>query len=44
MIHGIHQAFVALGIATIISTLSFAGLRRDDGSAVSRHRESPLVR
>jgi len=44
MIHGIHEAFVALGIATIISTLSFAGLRRDDGSAVSRHRESPLVR
>jgi EmrB/QacA subfamily drug resistance transporter len=38
MIHGIHEAFVALGIATIISTLSFAGLRRDDGSAVSRHR------
>jgi MFS family permease len=41
MIHGIHEAFVALGIATIISTLSFAGLRRDDGSAVSRYRESP---
>jgi EmrB/QacA subfamily drug resistance transporter len=40
MIHGIHEAFVALGIATIVSTLSFAGLRRDDGSAVSRHRES----
>ncbi|HXY97318.1 MAG TPA: DHA2 family efflux MFS transporter permease subunit [Steroidobacteraceae bacterium] len=41
MIQGIHEAFVALGIATIISTLSFAGLRRDDGSAVSRHRRSP---
>ena len=41
MIHGIHEAFVALGIATVISTLSFAGLRRDDGSAVSRHREAP---
>ena len=41
MIQGIHEAFVALGIATIVSTLSFAGLRRDDGSAVSRHRESP---
>ncbi len=38
MIQGIHEAFVALGIATVISTLSFAGLRRDDGSAVSRHR------
>lgn len=44
MIQGIHEAFVALGIATIISTLSFARLRRDDGSAVSRHRELPLVR
>jgi EmrB/QacA subfamily drug resistance transporter len=41
MILGIHEAFVALGIATIISTLSFAGLKRDDGSAVSRHRGSP---
>jgi EmrB/QacA subfamily drug resistance transporter len=44
MIQGIHEAFVALGIATIVSTLSFAGLRRDDGSVVSRHRQSPLVR
>lgn len=40
MIRGIHEAFVALGVATIISTLSFAGLRRDDGSAVSRHGEA----
>lgn len=40
MIHGIHEAFVALGIATIVSTLSFAGLSRGDGSAVSRHREA----
>jgi EmrB/QacA subfamily drug resistance transporter len=38
MIHGIHQAFVALGLATIVSTATFAGLRRDDGSAVSQHR------
>jgi len=38
MIHGIHLAFVALGLATIVSTASFAGLRRDDGSAVSQHR------
>jgi EmrB/QacA subfamily drug resistance transporter len=38
MIHGIHTAFLALGLATIVSTVSFAGLRRDDGSAVSQHR------
>jgi EmrB/QacA subfamily drug resistance transporter len=38
MIRGIHQAFVALGIATIASTAAFTGLRRDDGSAVSQHR------
>jgi EmrB/QacA subfamily drug resistance transporter len=38
MIGGIHQAFVALGIATIVSTVAFAGLRRGDGSAVSQHR------
>jgi len=38
MIRGIHQAFLALGLATIASTVAFAGLRRDDGSAVSQHR------
>ncbi|MBV8445087.1 MAG: MFS transporter, partial [Candidatus Dormibacteraeota bacterium] len=38
LIHGIHQAFVALGIATIVSTATFSGLRSDDGSAVSQHR------
>jgi EmrB/QacA subfamily drug resistance transporter len=38
MIHGIHEAFIVLGVATAVSTLVFAGLRADDGSAVSRHR------
>jgi EmrB/QacA subfamily drug resistance transporter len=38
LIHGIHLAFIALGIATIVSTATFAGLRRGDGSAVSQHR------
>jgi MFS family permease len=37
MIHGIRQAFVVLGVATIVSTLVFRSLRGDDGSAVSRH-------
>ncbi|HEX4986221.1 MAG TPA: DHA2 family efflux MFS transporter permease subunit [Burkholderiales bacterium] len=36
MIHGLHQAFVLLGAVTAVSTLSFAGLKRDDGAAVSR--------
>jgi len=38
MIHGIHRAFVALGLATVVSTAAFAGLRAGDGSAVSQHR------
>jgi len=38
MVHGVHQAFLLLGLATIVSTAVFAGLRRDDGSAVSQHR------
>ncbi|HWG32407.1 MAG TPA: DHA2 family efflux MFS transporter permease subunit [Steroidobacteraceae bacterium] len=38
MIQGIHHAFLILGGATILSTVVFHGLRRDDGNAVSRHR------
>ena len=38
MIRGVHQAFVVLGVATIVSTVVFSSLRRTDGSAVSRHR------
>jgi EmrB/QacA subfamily drug resistance transporter len=37
MIQGIHHAFLILGGATIVSTVVFHGLRRDDGNAVSRH-------
>ncbi len=37
MIHGVHQAFIVLGIATVISTLVFSSLRRGDGSSISRH-------
>lgn len=36
MIHGIHKGFLVLGAMTVVSTLVFAGLRRDDGDAVSR--------
>jgi EmrB/QacA subfamily drug resistance transporter len=38
MMHGIHEAFLVLGIATVVSTVVFGGLRRTDGSAVSQHR------
>ena len=38
MMHGIHEAFVVLGVATVISSVVFHGLRRTDGSAVSQHR------
>ena len=38
MIRGIHEAFLVLGGATVVSTLVFSGLHRNDGSAVSRHR------
>ena len=38
MIHGIHEAFLILGIATIVSTLVFWGLKADDGESVSQHR------
>ncbi|HEX3891577.1 MAG TPA: DHA2 family efflux MFS transporter permease subunit [Terracidiphilus sp.] len=38
MIHGIHLAFRALGGLTIVSTLVFASLKRDDGQAISRQK------
>lgn len=38
MIHGIHQAFLVLGVATIVSTIVFRGLKADDGASVSQHR------
>jgi EmrB/QacA subfamily drug resistance transporter len=37
VIHGIHEAFVALGILTILSTLVFSGLKAGDGGNVSQH-------
>jgi hypothetical protein len=38
MIHGIHRAFLVLGGLTVLSAIVFVGLKRDDGSAVSRHK------
>lgn len=37
-VHGIHRAFVALGVFTILSALIFRGLTSTDGDAVSRHK------
>jgi MFS family permease len=38
MIHGIHEALIALGILTIVSTSVFVGLKRGDGDDVSQHK------
>ena len=37
-IHGIHEAFVALGILTVVSTVVFRNLRRRDGLSISRQK------
>jgi EmrB/QacA subfamily drug resistance transporter len=38
LIHGVHQAFIVLGVMTMASAVVFLQLRREDGGAVSRHR------
>jgi EmrB/QacA subfamily drug resistance transporter len=38
MVHGIHKAFLCLGALTLVSTVVFVGLKREDGSAVSEHK------
>ncbi len=40
MIHGVHKAFVLLGLLTILSAAVFRELRPTDGRNVSRHEES----
>jgi hypothetical protein len=37
IIHGAQQAFLALGILTILSSVVFMELRADDGEGMSRH-------
>jgi len=37
-IHGIHKAFIALGVLTIVSTVVFRNLRANDGTSVSQHK------
>jgi len=38
MIHGIHRAFIALGVMTILSTIVFLELKPEDGSKISRRK------
>lgn len=38
MIHGIHKALIVLGIVTIVSTIVFRSLKRDDGGMVSHQK------
>jgi EmrB/QacA subfamily drug resistance transporter len=38
MIHGVHEALVALGILTIVSTVVFRSLKSGDGGDVSQHK------
>jgi hypothetical protein len=37
LIHGVHQAFIVLGLMTMASSVIFMALRKDDGGAISRH-------
>jgi EmrB/QacA subfamily drug resistance transporter len=41
LIHGIHQAFIWLGVLTVLSTIVFSGLRRGDGDTVSNAKVLP---
>jgi len=42
MIHGVQQAFLILGAMTILSSVVFMELRKDDGDSISRH--APISR
>ncbi len=38
LIRGIHQAFLVLGAATMVSSIVFRRLQSDDGNTVSQHK------
>jgi MFS family permease len=38
MIHGIHEAFVLLGVLTIVSAVVFTELKKRDGESISQHK------
>ena len=37
LIHGVHQAFLVLGLMTILSSVIFMQLKKDDGAGMSGH-------
>lgn len=37
LIHGVQQSFLALGILTVVSSVVFMELRKDDGDSISQH-------
>ena len=37
LIHGVQQSFLALGVLTVVSSVVFMELRKDDGEAISQH-------
>jgi hypothetical protein len=39
-IRGVHHAFYVLGAMTVVSTIVFRKLNRDDGNVVSSHKEA----
>jgi hypothetical protein len=36
-VHGVQQAFLALGVLTILSSVVFMELKADDGAGMSNH-------
>jgi len=38
LIHGVHQAFIWLGVLTMAASVVFLQLHHDDGGAISRHK------
>ena len=40
--HGLHEAFLALGAFTILSTLVFSRLKRGDGANETRQKDIHL--
>lgn len=41
--NALHAAFITLGIATIVSSLSFWTLHREDGHALTAHGDAPVA-
>ncbi len=41
MIYGVQQAFLILGVMTIVSSVVFMELKADDGSDISKHDAPP---